>query len=72
MQAKKLTLKQDAWINFLHSVDSEPAQGRIIHISAVADGASDTLRVRVEVPNSYRRPAGERVTVKFSQTDFGG
>ena len=39
--------------------------GRIIHIAAVADAASNTLTVRVEVPNETHRPAGEHVKVSF-------
>jgi hypothetical protein len=31
----------------------------------VADAASDTLRVRIEVPNQAKRPAGEHVLVTF-------
>ena len=41
-------------------------EGRIIFVSAVARAGSDTLRVRVEVANPGRRPAGERVGVSFS------
>lgn len=40
-------------------------EGRIIFVSAVSKAASDTLRVRVEVANPERRPAGERVAVSF-------
>lgn len=40
-------------------------QGRIVYIAAVADSASKTLQVRVEVPNPSRRPAGERVRLTF-------
>lgn len=40
-------------------------EAKIINISAVADAASDTLRVRIELPNLQNRPAGERVTVIF-------
>ena len=39
--------------------------GRLIFVAAVADAASDTLRVRVEVPNKAKRPAGEHVLVSF-------
>lgn len=42
--------------------------GTIAHIAAVADSASGTLTVRVEVPNKASRPAGEHVYVSFSQT----
>ena len=37
----------------------------------MADAASDTLRVRVELPNPQKRPAGERVDVAFSPTAAG-
>ena len=40
-------------------------EGNIIFISAVADAASGTLRVRIEVPNKSNRPAGEHVEVVF-------
>jgi RND family efflux transporter MFP subunit len=40
-------------------------EGRIIFVGAVADAASDTLRVKIEVPNKARRPAGEHVLVSF-------
>jgi len=39
--------------------------GKIIFVAAVADAASGTLRVRIEVPNKARRPAGEHVIVTF-------
>ncbi len=39
------------------------AAGKIVHIAAVADAASETLTIRVEVPNPKGRPAGERVRV---------
>jgi RND family efflux transporter MFP subunit len=41
------------------------AEGRIVRISAVADAASETLEVRIELPNPSARPAGEHVTVAF-------
>ena len=40
-------------------------EGRIIYIGAVADAASSTLRVRIEVPNKSNRPAGEHVEIIF-------
>lgn len=45
--------------------DKNAAMGRIIHIASVADAASDTLNVRVELANPSGRPAGERVHVSF-------
>ncbi len=41
------------------------ASGVIRNIAAVADAASDTLRVRIAVTNPGRRPAGERVRIQF-------
>jgi RND family efflux transporter MFP subunit len=40
-------------------------EGRVIFVAAVADAASGTVRVRIEVPNKARRPAGEHVVVRF-------
>ena len=40
-------------------------EGRITFVGAVADAASGTLKVRVEVANPGKRPAGEHVTVAF-------
>ncbi len=45
--------------------DNISIEGKIIYIAAVADAASGTLRVRVEVPNKSRRPAGEHVYIIF-------
>jgi len=35
------------------------------NVGAVMDAASATLRVKVEVPNPRKRPAGEHVLVTF-------
>ena len=45
----------------------KPVEGRIIYVATVADAASDTLRIRVEIPNPARRMAGERVFVDVSR-----
>jgi len=49
----------------------QTVQGKIIHVSSVADAAAETLTVRIEAPNRAGRPAGERVRVEFAQ-DTGG
>lgn len=64
-QVRQLTKGNIARISFPGTDGVEPAEGIIIHVSGVADAASDTLRVRVEVPNPDGRPAGERVFVRF-------
>jgi len=45
--------------------DKISVDGTIVFIGAVADAASGTLRVRVELPNKSNRPAGEHVRVTF-------
>ena len=67
-QARDLKLGQDTWITFPGVTADDTPNGRIINISAVADAASETLRIRIEVPNPLKRPAGERVAVAFSAT----
>jgi RND family efflux transporter MFP subunit len=65
-EAADLKVGQETWIYFPGSNRVESPNARIINIATVADAASDTLRVRIEVPNPMRRPAGERVSVAFS------
>ena len=56
-----------ARIQFTESGTAGPTgEGRVIFVAAVADAASDTLRVRIEVPNKASRPAGEHVVVTFA------
>jgi RND family efflux transporter MFP subunit len=45
--------------------DKISTDGTVVFIGAVADAASGTLRVRIEVPNKSNRPAGEHVRVIF-------
>ncbi len=65
-QAVELKNGQDIWVTFPGEAAVATPNGRIINIATVADAASDTLRVRVEVPNPLKRPAGERVAVAFA------
>lgn len=37
--------------------------GKVIFVAMVADAGSNTLKVRIEVPNKTRRPAGEHVKI---------
>lgn len=48
-----------------------PAAGKIVRIAAVADAASETLEVRIELPNPSGRPAGEHVLVAFPADGAG-
>jgi len=61
---RTLKLGQVAKVRFPDS-EEKASDGKIIYISTVADAASSTLRVRVEVGNKSNRPAGEHVKVIF-------
>ncbi|MCJ8329575.1 MAG: efflux RND transporter periplasmic adaptor subunit [Lentisphaeria bacterium] len=45
----------------------EKRQGKIIFVSSVADAGSETLRIRLEVPNPDKRFVGERVSVVINE-----
>ncbi len=64
-RAGELQVDQDVWVTFPATAAVEAPNAKIINIATVADAASDTLRVRIEVPNPEKRPAGERVAVAF-------
>jgi RND family efflux transporter MFP subunit len=70
-QAAAVRVGQAARVEFPAAHPATPAcashadRGRIVWVAAVADAASRTLQVRVEVPNPAGRPAGERVRVVF-------
>lgn len=64
--AKGRTLKpgQVAEVKF-PGAEKDISQAKLIYVSTVADAASSTLRVRIEVPNKLNRPAGEHVRITF-------
>lgn len=47
------------------SIGQASRDGKVLHVAAVADAASRTRTVRVELPNPDGRAAGEHVTVTF-------
>lgn len=61
--ARGLAPGQTARVRFADA--PSPVKARIIRVSKVADAASETLEVRLELPNPTGRPAGEHVTVRF-------
>jgi RND family efflux transporter MFP subunit len=63
-ESRSLGLDQTAEIIFPGN-EQKASKGKIIFISTVADAASSTLRVRIEVPNTSNRPAGEHASVLF-------
>ena len=63
-QGRGLSVGRTALIAFTGK-GARPVVGKVIHVAAVADAASDTLIVRVELPNPKGRPAGEHVRVSF-------
>jgi len=62
-RARRLAAGHRAWVRLPET--EAPAAGKVLRISRVADAASETLEVRVELPNPTGRPAGEQVTVRF-------
>lgn len=69
-QATALKMGQKATIHF--GKDGPTAAGKITYIASEADPASNTLTIRVEVPNPSARQAGEHVTVTFSSPKIAG
>lgn len=66
--AEGLKPNQTAYISFPRASEQtgrQQGQGRITFVSAFSRAGSDTLRVRLEIPNQALRPAGERVGVGF-------
>jgi len=69
-QTLQLKTGAPAWVRIkLPDHYDKPAQGRIIHLSQVADAASDRRLVRVEMANPEQLPAGIEVTVSFDQPE---
>jgi RND family efflux transporter MFP subunit len=65
-QTLALKVGDTAWVRSeISGYLNEPRQGRIIHIRSVADAASDTRLVRIELANPDGMPAGVQVTVSF-------
>ena len=54
-----------AWVQSHLPGHEKPMRGKILHLAEVADAASDTRLVRIEVPNPHGLPAGGQVTVTF-------
>jgi multidrug efflux system membrane fusion protein len=52
-----------AWVLFQLPGQTAPIQGRITQVASVADAASETRRVRIEIPNPDALPAGSAVSV---------
>jgi len=69
-RARSLKAGAAATVHF-PGADGATARGKVIHVSAVADAAAETMTVRVEAPNPSGRPAGERVRVAFQATANG-
>ncbi len=64
--ANASTLVRDGRVEvYFPDPDKVSIDGKIVFIAAVADAGSGTLRVRVEVPNKVKRPAGEYIDVVF-------
>jgi RND family efflux transporter MFP subunit len=62
--AGRLSLNHPAQVTF--SDESLKAVGKVIFIAAVANAGSDTVTVRIELPNPSLRRAGEHVKINFN------
>ncbi|NNM87428.1 MAG: efflux RND transporter periplasmic adaptor subunit [Phycisphaerae bacterium] len=67
--AMKLRLGGPALVKF---ATGGTATGKIVDIARVADSASGTLLVRVQVANPSDLPAGQQVSVRFSAAEPAG
>jgi len=65
-QATKLNRDSAARVVFQDGSDVSIG-GKVIYVATVAEAASGTLSVRVELPNKRNRPAGEHVLVFFNE-----
>jgi multidrug resistance efflux pump len=66
-QIRGFTKGQRIPVQFPTGQSNKNVTGRIIHISSVVDAASETMQVRLEVPNPKGRPAGERIIVRIGE-----
>ena len=63
-----LNVGGEAWVRSRLSSNAKPVKGNIIHIAKVADPASNTMLVRIEVPNEDNLlGAGWHVRIDFSK-----
>ena len=69
-QARALAAGGAARVEFYQDPNCR-SDGNIVHVADVADAASDTLLVRVEIDNPALRKAGERVGVIFPPPPAG-
>lgn len=55
-----------AWVRLNLPGYDQPIQGKVIHMAQVADAASDTRLVRIEMSNHHGLPAGSPAMVDFT------
>ena len=70
VRSLKLATNGPVTVELPHGADEEPpapVTGRILHVGQVADAGSRSRIVRVELPNTAGRPAGEHVNVTFPE-----
>ncbi len=70
-QTLSLKVGGDAWVKSNLPGHQKPIKGKILHMAEVADAASDTRLVRVEIVNEQGLPAGGHVTVLFTEPAAG-
>jgi len=70
-RSQSLDVGAPAWIRFRLPGETAAREGEIVHIAKVADAASETRIVRIELPNSDDLPAGTPVLVYYEPPGSG-
>ncbi len=68
-QTLALKTGDPAWVRIDLAGREKTAKGKIVHLALIADAASETRLVRIEMPNPQLTPAGGHVTVWFDPPD---
>lgn len=67
-QTLRLKVGDAAWVTYKDiEGHAAPVEGKVIHLASVAEGASETRLVRVEIANPDMLPAGSHVSVTFAK-----
>ena len=66
-QTDELKVGDAVWIALKDAQGVSPMEGKITFVAEVADAASDTCVVKVELPNNQSQKAGRHVKVYFAQ-----
>jgi multidrug efflux pump subunit AcrA (membrane-fusion protein) len=69
LQARRLNKGDTALVTF---TDGKERAGKVVVVSPVGDSASETILVRIAIPNPEKIPSGENVFVQFPTSAVAG